>query len=94
MRPQFLAVAIFKRTEVERVTDQYLHAQRAGITVGGETIIERVLTQHEMAIMTNTTRETVSRAISQLQETGVVSKEGKRLIVQKLDALKHLSLDV
>jgi hypothetical protein len=36
----------------------------------------------------------VSRAISQLQETGVVSKEGKRLIVQKLDALKHLSLDV
>ena len=63
-------------------------------SVGGEAIIDRVLTQHEMAIMTNTTRETVSRAISQLQETGVVSKEGKRLIVQKLDALKHLSLDV
>jgi CRP/FNR family cyclic AMP-dependent transcriptional regulator len=62
--------------------------------VEGEAIIERILTQHEMAIMTNTTRETVSRAISQLQEMGVVKKEGKKIIVQKVDALKHLSIDV
>jgi CRP/FNR family cyclic AMP-dependent transcriptional regulator len=62
--------------------------------VDGEAIIERTFTQHEMAIMTNTTRETVSRAISQLQGMGVVKKEGKRLMVQKIDALKHLSIDV
>ena len=62
--------------------------------VEGETVIEHVLTQHEMAMMTNTTRETVSRAVSQLQEMGVVRKEGRKLIVQKVDSLKHLSIDV
>jgi CRP/FNR family cyclic AMP-dependent transcriptional regulator len=62
--------------------------------VDGEAIIERTFTQHEMAIMTNTTRETVSRAISQLQGMGVVKKEGKRLTVQKVETLKHLTIDV
>lgn len=62
--------------------------------IEGETIIDHTLTQNEMAMMTNTTRETVSRAISQLQNMGVVKKEGKKLIVEKIDALKHLSVDV
>lgn len=62
--------------------------------IEGEVIIEHLLTQHEMAMMTNTTRETVSRAISQLQDMGVIRKEGRNLIVQKVDALKHLSIDV
>ena len=62
--------------------------------IGGEATIEHLLTQHEMAMMTNTTRETVSRAISQLQDMGVIRKEGRNLIVQKVDALKHLSIDV
>lgn len=62
--------------------------------IEGEVIIEHLLTQHEMAMMTNTTRETVSRAISQLQDMGVIRKEGRNLIVQKVGALKHLSIDV
>jgi CRP-like cAMP-binding protein len=62
--------------------------------IEGECIIDHILTQHEMAMMTNTTRETVSRAISQLQNMGVVKREGKKLIIEKIDALKHLSIDV
>jgi|TARA_B110000902_G_scaffold219815_1_gene254400 CRP-like cAMP-binding protein len=62
--------------------------------VEGEAIIECIFTQHEMAIITNTTREIVSRAISQLQGMGVVKKEGKSLMVQNVNALKHLSIDV
>jgi CRP-like cAMP-binding protein len=62
--------------------------------VNGEAIIERYYTQHEMAIMTNTSRETVSRAIGKLQEMGVLKKEGKIFLVQKLNLLKHLCVDV
>jgi len=58
-----------------------------------ESIIKHILTQHEMAMMTNTTRETVSRSISQLQAMGVVRKEGRKLIVNKLDTLRQLSAD-
>lgn len=56
--------------------------------------IDRILTQHEMAMMTNTTRETVSRAVGQLVELGVVEKQGRKLIVLNLDALKHMSIEV
>jgi len=61
---------------------------------GGSCFIERILTQHEMAMMTNTTRETVSRAIGQLLERGVVQKQGRRLTVLKPDMLKDMSIEV
>lgn len=58
------------------------------VAPGGLTVIERLPTQQEMAIMINTSRETVSRAMQILNQRGVVEKDLKRLIVRKPELLK------
>lgn len=50
---------------------------------GGLVVIEKLPTQQEMAIMVNTSRETVSRAIQGLIQRGIVEKDLRRLIVRK-----------
>jgi len=51
----------------------------------------KVPTQQEIASLTNTTRETVSRVLSQLQEEGVIEKKGKDLQIHKINLLeKHM----
>jgi len=57
---------------------------------GGLEVIEDAPTQQEMAIMVNTSRETVSRAISELIRLGVVEKDLRRLIIRKPDVLRAL----
>ena len=44
-------------------------------------------TQQEIAIMVNTSRETVSRAIQILLQKGVVEKDLRRLIVRQPEEL-------
>lgn len=55
----------------------------------GLVLIERMPAQHEIAIMVNTSRETVSRALNALIKDGVIEKDLKRLIVRKQDALRR-----
>jgi CRP-like cAMP-binding protein len=62
--------------------------QMKTVAPGGLTIIERLPTQQEIAIMINTSRETVSRAMQILNQKGIVEKDLKRLIVRKPDVLK------
>ena len=50
---------------------------------GGLVVIEKLPTQQEMAIMVNTSRETVSRAVQELIQRGIVEKDLRRLIVRK-----------
>lgn len=57
---------------------------------GGLEVIEDAPTQQEMAIMVNTSRETVSRAISELMRMGVVEKDLRRLIIRKPEILRML----
>jgi len=54
---------------------------------GGLVVIEKMPTQQEIAIMVNTSRETVSRAIQTLLQKGVVEKDLRRLIVRQPDEL-------
>jgi CRP-like cAMP-binding protein len=65
----------------------FLHQMKT-VAPGGLTVIERLPTQQEMAIMINTSRETVSRAMQILNQKGVVEKDLRRLIVRKPDVLK------
>lgn len=62
--------------------------QFAKIAPGGLVVIERMPTQQEIAIMVNTSRETVSRAIHILIQKGVVEKDMRRLIVRQPEALR------
>lgn len=58
---------------------------------GGLVVIQNMPKQHEVAIMVNTSRETVSRAIAQLLADGVLEKDYRRLIVRRPDRLAALA---
>ena len=61
--------------------------QFAKTAPGGLVVIEKMPTQQEIAIMVNTSRETVSRAIQILLQKGVVEKDLRRLIVRLPEVL-------
>lgn len=63
--------------------------QFAKTAPGGLVVIEKMPTQQEIAIMVNTSRETVSRAIHILIQKGVVEKDMRRLIVRQPEALRN-----
>lgn len=63
--------------------------QLAKIAPGGLVVIDKTPTQQEMAIMVNTSRETVSRAIQMLYTKGVVEKDLRRLIVRQPEELRR-----
>jgi CRP/FNR family cyclic AMP-dependent transcriptional regulator len=62
--------------------------QFAKTAPGGLVVIDKMPTQQEIAIMVNTSRETVSRAIQILLQKGVVEKDLRRLIVRQPEALR------
>jgi CRP/FNR family cyclic AMP-dependent transcriptional regulator len=51
-------------------------------------VIEGLPKQHEIAIMVNTSRETVSRALHMLMKMGILQKKGTILIVSRPDKLR------
>lgn len=55
---------------------------------GGLRLIDKMPKQQEISIMANTSRETVSRAITALIEHDVVQKDRRRLLVRKPDLLR------
>lgn len=60
---------------------------------GGLVVIDGLPTQQEIAIMVNTSRETVSRAMHVLLQKGIVEKDMRRLIVRNPAALKDMALE-
>lgn len=58
---------------------------------GGLVVIQNLPKQQEVAIMINTSRETVSRAIGHLIAAGVLEKDYRRLIVRDPKRLRHLA---
>lgn len=61
------------------------------VAPGGLVVVEHAPKQQELAIMANTSRETVSRAIKVLTARGIVQKDNHRLIVRDASALQALS---
>lgn len=59
---------------------------------GGLVVIQNLPKQQEVAIMINTSRETVSRAIAHLVSLGVLEKDFRRLIVRDPERLRALAL--
>ena len=58
---------------------------------GGMVVIPNLPKRQEMAIMVNTSRETVSRAIAQLIGLGVIEKDFRRLIVRDPASLARMA---
>jgi CRP-like cAMP-binding protein len=63
--------------------------QFSKVAPGGLVVIDNMPTQQEIAIMVNTSRETVSRAIHVLIQNGVVEKDLRRLIIRLPDRLRQ-----
>ena len=63
--------------------------QFSKVAPGGLVVIDKMPSQQEIAIMVNTSRETVSRAIHALIQKGVVEKDMRRLIIRLPDALRE-----
>ena len=59
---------------------------------GGLVVVTNLPKQQEIAIMVNTSRETVSRAIAHLVQTGVLEKDYRRLIVRDPSRLQRMAL--
>jgi CRP/FNR family cyclic AMP-dependent transcriptional regulator len=60
---------------------------------GGIKVIDDAPTHQEISIMVNTSRETVTRALSQLLRAGVVDRDHRRLVVRDPAALERLIED-
>jgi CRP/FNR family transcriptional regulator, cyclic AMP receptor protein len=59
---------------------------------GGLMVIQNLPKQQEVAIMINTSRETVSRAIQHLIAQGVLEKDFRRLIVRDPQRLRRMAM--
>jgi CRP-like cAMP-binding protein len=59
----------------------------------GEQVIERIPTHQEIAIMINTSRETVTRTLLSLAQRGVIQKDSRRLIIRNPAALQQIAQD-
>lgn len=55
--------------------------------------IKNMPVQYDMAILLGTTRESISRALTFLNEEGLVRKEGKNLYIQNTEGLRQLLED-
>ena len=61
------------------------------VAPGGLIVIDYAPKHHELAIMVNTSRETVSRTVKRLLRDGVIEKDHKRWIVRNPEMLNGLA---
>ena len=61
------------------------------IAPGGLPVINNVPTQQQLAIMINTSRETVSRSMKLLIDRGIIERDYQRLIVRRPEELQRAS---
>jgi CRP/FNR family transcriptional regulator, cyclic AMP receptor protein len=64
-------------------------AHNRGKRVGNMIVIENRPTQQEIADMSGTTRETVSRVLSKLQRSGTLIVERDKIVILRMDELKN-----
>jgi len=59
--------------------------------LGGLEVVENIPTHQDIAIMVNTSRETVTRTLLSLVHQGIVEKDMRRLIIRKPETLHKLA---
>ncbi len=76
-----------------RLASYLLGQLPVGITPTQKVCIKNMPTQYDLGILLGTTRESISRAFSQLAEEGFIKKEGKSLYLENIDGLRGLLED-
>jgi CRP-like cAMP-binding protein len=72
----------------QRVYALLAYLKRTG--ANGVHVIDQAPTHTKMAIMVNTSRETVTRALALLKAEGIIQKDLRRLIIRRPDELRRL----
>jgi len=76
---------------LQRVSAQLIHLTPTSDS--DEKTIAHAPTHQEIAIMINTTRETVTRVFQKLQKQGIIRRNGDTLIVCNITKLIHIATD-
>jgi CRP-like cAMP-binding protein len=76
-----------------RLASYLLGQLPVGINPTQKVCIKNMPTQYDLGILLGTTRESISRALSQLAEEGLIKKEGKSLFIENVEALRGLLED-
>lgn len=76
-------------TPLQRVCAQLI--QLSPKASAAEPTIAFAPTHQDIAIMINTTRETVTRVFQKLQAEGVIARNGQNILILKLDSLQKLA---
>ena len=63
----------------------------AGSRVGYEWVVRDFFTQHQIALLTNTARQTVSTLLNELRRQRIIHFTKKYLIIRELDTLKQMA---
>lgn len=88
-----------KATEERRLLSlpnafQRVFAQIASLSQQATSVQDQVATlpkQHDIAVMVNTSRETVSRALQMLVKKGILVKEGHKIMIRQPEQLRQLA---
>ena len=67
------------------------YVEKAGSRVGYEWVARDFFTQHQIALITNTARQTVSTLLNELRRQRIIHFTKKYLIIRELEALKKLA---
>jgi CRP/FNR family transcriptional regulator, cyclic AMP receptor protein len=76
-----------------RLASYLLGQLPVGINSTQKVCIKNMPTQYDLGILLGTTRESISRAFSQLAEEGLIKKEGKSLYIENIESLRGLLED-
>lgn len=78
---------------VNRLASYLLGQLPLELKPGQKVCVKNLPTQYDLGILLGTTRESISRALSQLSEEGLVRKEGKNLHIEDIPNLRRLIED-
>lgn len=96
---KLLARHIRKATDDRRMLSlpnafQRVFAQIAALsqqTATAQNQVAHLPKQHDIAVMVNTSRETVSRALQMLVKKGILAKEGHKILIRRPEQLRQLA---
>lgn len=74
----------------QRVYSTLLRLAKPDAAVAGLWVVRPLPPMHDIASLTSTTRETVSRALSQIYPTGIIKKKGHNLYIMDKEKMEEI----
>ncbi len=66
-------------------------AEDFGQTEGGQRVLDFEITQSELATLVGSTRQTVNGSLRDLEDEGLIQRDGRRVVIAKVDELARVA---